>query len=1831
MQYQLSPTKWPKGTTSMFNLYVESLAGYICRSWDQELSQAPLPNTSGSNEVRFMVDSMDATSTARLLRLLDDHRLKCLQQDKKIECHFKVATGLWNEWLTDTSEDELVALMKSVNGVGDDGSLSWIDKEDKLTWYRSRTRGAQTDGLVIVLIGLSNTTDQGGLKDFHIVDEDRVWSSMGRSFAPWIEEIGKKLNIASDEKDVSALNDAFSRLFKVRPRRLMRVSQFIQSDLLAQSDSIANVGELFGRFYEKLPNWGIPPAFYAKRSSKGIKSLIKDAEAFISHQWFKAVGDQKKANKKLDALLMDDDTAALPETLSGTEAYSDLPDLVATLRAFISSADTKAKARLMGTDVRPLLEIFKKREKGEGTGPDRVKRLAAPSLVEAFLTSISTALKEFRKESGSMPFTETLSSIKIDIDVFTHDLAAQEDGNSDTNAAAREMLERCLGGIDRLFDSMDCRLPVDHDEMALPPHQWSTPVPIFFTAEEVIIRSSTTRSDIAFKVTICSHDDDGADEFSVRFCVKFDANHSERVRFRCAEEVLSAWPVGEASVGVLPSFKLPSESLAALYYSADEEEANRLIAQALSNLKVTNLLEASGASALCPELRDAICLLSKSYRDWLVAYTASGYYHANLDYYPQLQSAYIKLSQAVLSQELVGAKNLLRRFYKAFLVVDEGSEANQEYVRSAAVWGISPAIIELTFARDKFLCDSFPEILAEMARDRNADAAFSRLLGLVKIRRPLAGIVSDPNSMISARMKSFDLVHHLGEQPPPDKSLAVQTLLKEQESDVDDEEVADLIRGTEEGTIVEFVLGEYMEHHGFAEDGLRILAVHLENLSEILSGVDRFLGAHLKDSDPGLPPFHCEIMVYSTSTSPMVVERRLAAWCEAIMSRDREDQRALSVTVGHRFAPNEKVIADRLLEEKRLYDVGFLFHFLAKDLSGNAEQCAAPNFDYNPLAVNSFPITEYPRPIRAEDMSRRESLLSNRRLEVQTCHGQMSARLRHPGDLHAHHLLYGRVSVKPWIQVIDGLHSSAQWVACIDQFVDKRLIDFESRGQPRKIVGFTSGLGSFGELNLAISTQQETLSDLTQQVRNHLKVLLPFADTTNFDMVAGKVISGGEEVIGLASLRAVVGKGEKIREVIGFSAIYSILCNTPGATLAQLLPIDSLGHWFADAEEPQRPDLLKLELVIREGELPLINATVLECKFAKKSESHVSEAVDQVQDGLKHLTKLLAPNNKHVAVRSFDRRYWWAQLQRAITSRSVVSVSDADMMRLDAALQSVADGYFEINWRAAIVTFWTDVESKEIAVEPIFVQPGTIDKPYQNIENLRIDHVAIGFTGLLDIYESDAPTLDLITSASPASLRADSAGRRSVQEPSTATPAAIEPTPVRAPPPVPAPAPASAPAPVPVSVSAPAPVPASVPVPAPVGGHVHESASASATGQVMMSTLTPVSDVVPPAVPHSAVPNRILLGTRQNGGSVYWHYGNAKLSNRHIIIFGSSGYGKTYGIQCILAEMAMQNLHSLIVDYTDGFMPGQVEEEFKTYGRPLDHFVHDTGLPLAPFAPQMMQINPNNPPKAENPFGIASRVTNIFSHVYDLGEQQKSVMIDAIMKGINESAALTFDDLLAALQASEHASAGTLASKIQPFVYAKPFSSDLAANWADLLKSPDYMTHVLQLKGFTADLQKIIIEFALWNLWDYAVNHGSKTRPIPLVLDEIQNLDHRGGSPIDKMLREGRKFGLSLILATQTISNLESEARDRLFQASHKLFFRPADTEIMRYAEILAAQNTGVSKQDWAERLTKLGKGECWSLGYSVTSSGAFKQEVTLVKITPFEERFGLDANNEGS
>lgn len=477
---------------------------------------------------------------------------------------------------------------------------------------------------------------------------------------------------------------------------------------------------------------------------------------------------------------------------------------------------------------------------------------------------------------------------------------------------------------------------------------------------------------------------------------------------------------------------------------------------------------------------------------------------------------------------------------------------------------------------------------------------------------------------------------------------------------------------------------------------MRILAVHVQELPTILAGVHRFLGEVLKDcpedTHPAqLPPFYCTVMVYSTSSSPLAMENGLARWRAEVEEGLKEDERRLVLTVGHRFAPEAR-ITELLGRERLRYDVAFLFHFLRQAMAGRVESATPFAIDQDGISVD-FPIAEYPRPIRSGDRERRQMLLSNRRLRVQTRHSDLSARLSKGGHESSDFVVYGVVDFGPWQAVVSELHARAQWVACVDAFVDKWLVGAAGaavdRPAGRKIVGFESGLGAYGELNLTVSTEHDGLDLLEHRLTGELTALLPHQPPVGLGTMAERIVDDAEVIIGLASLQAVLGRGEQLRNVIGYAAI-ARLWQAPDGVMTQLLPLDALRHWFTDAASGQRADLLALTLTLRKDDLPLIHAAVLESKLANQNPVCKAEAVEQVCATLRHLIRLFAPRNTAVGW-DFDRRYWWGQLHRAIATRAQVNLPDLQLQRLDAALEQLAEGRFEICWYGLTFTFWDNV------------------------------------------------------------------------------------------------------------------------------------------------------------------------------------------------------------------------------------------------------------------------------------------------------------------------------------------------------------------------------------------------------------------------------------------------------------------------------------------------------------------------------------------------------------
>ena len=1722
------------------NLFVDSLANYIIEEWDRVLGQP-----GDQKEARFIVQSLDSKSTLELFSILDKHRLESLR-NKNITCYFRAATNLYEEWCNnDGGASNLHQQMDDCGAIDDaSGEMVWIDEDDKLTWYRNRTAAQEkADALIVVLVGASHATDQGGLNDFHRVDEKRIWAKMENSFFPWLKKLVELLSLeGTADSELESFDTVLQMLYKLRPITLNKLAKFIDKDI-ANKQKYYDFSELRDAFFEQLPYWQIPMVLNDDNagtlSGKKGAAIIKRAESFISYQDYKTPKGRKRDYDKIE-LEVNKNEFEMPKSLNNEVLFSSKDEYLSVIQDFINNASLDAKNTLLKTDFLPLYKILGKKSESTLSSKDRIIPLDGMSF-EIFMKALFNSIGQYAKEVGHDKIPTSLAGIHIELTRFEHDLSDDKDNGIGTETLAKNLIKGCLGGIEEVFDSLDCNLPIDSEEKAKPIASWSNALPITIDLgidQDISIGTSRARPNIKFKISITDND---LKIHLYNYKWNFGPTHPERVRYECVKEVCRTLNGLPQHFNVLPAFKIPSSFMAAVYFAADEDEANRLISQAISDLEIIDLLKDIDKEVIDPDLWNECSNLTSSYFDWLTKFINHGYFKASRDHSHKLVDNYIKLAESALNTDIIGSETILKRLYKAFFIIDENTELNAPYLPGAIAWGLSPSVLELTEANTRFFAEGIAEVIGDLCLHGTSvfSSTFEKLIDLGQIHRPIVGLMID-NQLLSAEIKSFGLIHYFGPEPDTSNSLAVQTLLREDDSGEDDN-IRDFIKPCEERDLVLSVLKDYRRLYPFSQDGIRIIAINVMELHTILSGVDLFLDT--LDETPGeWPPYKCSIMVYSSSSSPMAMENRLTLWRKDVLERRREKGRQLILSVSHRHAPEEKIV-DLLNKEENIYDVAFLFHFLKAGLTGHADRAKAFEYDLEGFAGLQFPITEYPRPTKQTDLYRRQVLLSNRRLRIQSRHADMSARFRNNTNSELDHLIYGQVNYEPWQDKVKALHDNAQWVVCIDPYVDKKLLcqNGSNTVDSRKIVGFMSGLGSYGELNLSISTELDTIKQLNDKVSSKLNYLLPYAQIESPELMASRVVEEAEDVIGLSSLRAVVGDGEQIREVLGLAAIKKILCE-PKGVISQLIPLDSQQHWFAGKKSNgMRPDLIQLTLEVRDGgRPPLISAVVIECKFAQNNPAHLAKANEQVQEGIQHLSLLFAPKNHNLIRTNFDRRYWWGQLHRALTSRSIVNISDNDWRTLDYSLERITNGDFDIEWKGCIFTFWTNEALPKLKISNIPFPNEIVQPSFKIEEEFFIQHIELGYEGVCNIFEGNHPYE--VTLAQPSisitpSKRAeerktkpsadsnrdnekqinqksfndvDEMGKDpNSQQPDTGPHKNIENTEIIKNEEIP---------------------------PLEREEEQQESPNQEISHEETIADIlveTEEINVVSP--PTTEIPERILIGTRTNNDPVYWHFGHPKLSNRHMLIFGTSGSGKTYGIQCLLAEMSCNKLHSLIVDYTDGFLSNQVEDKFKIIAKPKNHFVMTEKLPLNPFRRQKIIIDESIPAIEESPYQVATRVESIFSSIFELGDQQRAALVRVIRAGLEISSNYSLSDVPDDLR-QEGRVGETLANKLEPLIHAEPFRTADESAWEEMLQTKDHSVHIMQLKGLARQIQKMVTEFVLWDLWDFAQSTGSKNRPIPIVLDEIQNLDHSSDSPIDKMLREGRKFGLSLILATQTTS-----------------------------------------------------------------------------------------------
>ena len=347
---------------------------------------------------------------------------------------------------------------------------------------------------------------------------------------------------------------------------------------------------------------------------------------------------------------------------------------------------------------------------------------------------------------------------------------------------------------------------------------------------------------------------------------------------------------------------------------------------------------------------------------------------------------------------------------------------------------------------------------------------------------------------------------------------------------------------------------------------------------------------------------------------------------------------------------------------------------------------------------------------------------------------------------------------------------------------------------------------------------------------------------------------------------------------------------------------------------------------------------------------------------------------------------------------------------------------------------------------------------------------------------------------------------------------------------------------------------------------------------------------------------RALIGNQKGyNHKVYWEFGHPSLANRHMLIQGKSGQGKTYFIQRMLKELSNQGVPSIIIDYTDGFKKSKLEEAFKSsLGEKIDqHLVLINKFPLNPFKRNLIELEDEYYP--ENNVSVAGRFKSVVNSVYNFGDQQLNTIYNAVLRGLNKyGETMDLSNLKEELLGENSTTATSVLNKLSELLDVNPFESN-EFDWSNILDKSNGKVLIIQLTGLSKDIQMIISELILWDLWYYKANSGSEDNPFIVVLDEAHNLDFGPDSPCSKILTEGRKFGWSGWFATQSIKgSMKPDEIAKLDNAEEKIYFHPTDVSSI-------AKNISKNSEDkkrYEKELSQLNKGYCIIQGTELNSKG---------------------------
>ncbi len=305
----------------------------------------------------------------------------------------------------------------------------------------------------------------------------------------------------------------------------------------------------------------------------------------------------------------------------------------------------------------------------------------------------------------------------------------------------------------------------------------------------------------------------------------------------------------------------------------------------------------------------------------------------------------------------------------------------------------------------------------------------------------------------------------------------------------------------------------------------------------------------------------------------------------------------------------------------------------------------------------------------------------------------------------------------------------------------------------------------------------------------------------------------------------------------------------------------------------------------------------------------------------------------------------------------------------------------------------------------------------------------------------------------------------------------------------------------------------------------------------------------------------------------------------HLFILGIPGQGKSWTTTRILNELGKQQVPTLVLDFH-----GQFADPHGSFMQTICPSVFDAanGLPFSPFECTL-----------DNGFGgwkaNSYALAEIFAYVTGLGPMQRDIIFTALqdaykLHGFSDEEAIDLDyptpeEVLKRIEKKEQERhINNVAARCRPLLEMNLFRP--------IKNAPDMLTTIRQ--GLIIDLHNLYAEelqmaagaFVLRKLYKDMFHWGNADRlRLAIVLDEAHRLAKDVTLP--KLMKEGRKFGIAVIVASQGINDFH---QDILGNAGTKVIFRVNHPDSKKVAGFIR----GRPGQDLATRIEQLKVGSAY-------------------------------------